>query len=226
MKKLVLGLLIFLFSSSQVLAGEFSLRPGSGQIREGTKFSVDIMIDSEEDEIILARTVLTYDPQLVKVIKAERNDSLFCTFPGDDQSVDNTNGVLMLTGFCQSGVGTPYKTAGDSDVFARIEFEALKQGNLVLEWEYSGSDEPFKSVMMKDGSPTLNILTSAPANGSYTIVDRITNPSPSIPETGYTVSIWMIVGGVVLVLLGFIYTRYFKQNPEERMKGKTVVVYE
>lgn len=225
MKKILIALLIFLLSSGQTWAGEFSLRPGSGQIKNGEKFTVDVLIDSEGDNIVLSRVVLTYDPKLVKVVKAEKNDSLFCTYPGNDQSVDNTNGVVMLTGFCQSGVGTPYKTGVQPDVFARIQFEALSEGTLVLDWEYSGSDESFKSVLMKDGSPTVNALTTKPSGGSYSIVRNLTT-KPSIPDTAARVSVWMIAGGILLVGIGIAHRIYAKQSIGKNLKGRTIVVYE
>jgi hypothetical protein len=227
MKKfgLFLGFLIIFFSSMVVsaAAAEFDLRPGSGQIRRGAKFTVDVLIDTAGEESTLARAVLTFDPDLVQVLKAEKNDSLYCDYPEDEQSVDNTNGVVMLTGFCQSGVDVLYETEDDADVFARIQFEAVSNGSLVLDWEYSGEDEPFKTVIVADGSPPQNVLDEKPIAGAYSILTNVdTTPTPN---TGYSVSVGIIVTGGLLLTLGVAYIRYRDLIAAPKIKGRTVVVY-
>ncbi len=118
---------------------------------------MDILIDSGGEELVEARAVITFDPSMLKVTEAKRNNSLFLTWPSDESTIDNENGVVMLTGFTQSGEGTLYSTDGDPDVFARLTFEILEEGETSLEWEYSGENESFKSVLMKDGSPPQNV---------------------------------------------------------------------
>jgi LPXTG-motif cell wall-anchored protein len=226
MKRLgmILGFILLFFGtmSASAAAAELSLRPGSGEIRRGANFTVDILIDTAGEASNLARAVLTFDPGLVQVLKAEKNESLYCDYPEDEQSVDNNNGVLMLTGFCQSGEDVLYVTEDEPDVFARIQFEAVSNGSLVLDWEYSGEDEPFKSVIAADGSPPQSVLEEKPIAGVYSIVSSITTPPPS---TGYTVSIGMIAAGLGLLSLGIVYVRFKDSLTAPKLKGRTVVVY-
>ncbi len=229
MKKFVTFILLlismFLLGVIETSAAQFTLKPGNGAIKKGENFTVDILIDSEGEDVILARSVLTFNPDLVRVVKAERNDSLFCDYPEDEQSVDNTNGVVMLTGFCQSGKAILYSTVSTPDVFERVEFEAISSGDLVLEFEYSGEDEPFKSAILTDGSPPSNQLTDAPISGKYTIVNTYVPPTGQTPDTGYSISLGMILGGVALLIVGFLYLKFKESIFEPKLKGRTVVVY-
>jgi hypothetical protein len=161
------------------------------------------------------------------VTKAERNDSLFCSWPEDQQTIDNAEGVVMATGFCQSG--TLYKTTGESDVFVRLTFEALKEGNLVLDWEYSGQDEAFKSVIMKNGSPTINILDSAPAKGTYILSITDPNAKPVVPETGIFSSDKIVIVSLLgLGILSFAFGFNLILDPKRKYfnDAQTIVVYD
>lgn len=169
---LLLSLLLTLgYGVGDVNAATFTLNPDAGTLVNGETFIIDILIDSEGDEIIQATAVLTFDPSLVQIVKAERNSSLFATYPDGNQSTDNENGVLMLTGFSQSGAAAPYKTTGEPDVFARVTFTAINEGELRVEWEYTGFDDPFKTIMLSDGSPPQNTMDGEPAAGRYAIQD-------------------------------------------------------
>lgn len=214
---------------AQSSSAEFILYPKSGWIKPNTEFTVDVLINTNGEEVTLARSVVTFDPQLIKVTKAERNDSLFCTWPADEQTIDNTEGVVMATGFCQSGSGTLYKTTGDSDVFVRLTFEALKEGNLVLDWEYSGQDQPFKSVIMKNGSPTTNILNSAPSKGTYILSIKDPNAKPPVPETGIFSSDKVIIVSILgLGILSFAFGFNLILDPKRKYfnDAQTIVVYD
>lgn len=206
--------------------GEFTLYPSGGKAYDnGEGFTVDILIDSGEESLVEARSVITFDPELVKVTDAKRNNSLFLTWPSDESTIDNENGVVMLTGFTQSGTGDPYLTEGDPDVFARLSFEILKEGELTLDWEFSGTDESFKSVMMTDGSPTQNVLETKPASATYTLIigESTTPTGTDTPTTGIEFKISEILVGTVLVILG-MYLMIAKPAPTKRTG--TVVIYE
>ena len=74
----------------------------------------------------------------------------------------------MLTGFTQSGSSELYNSNGDADVMARLEFEVnLKVKEVLLSFEYSGEDELFSTVLVKDGSPPQNVLLSKPTSANY-----------------------------------------------------------
>lgn len=178
----------------------FSFYPGEGDAYDsGDGFTVDILIDSGGEELVEARAVITFDPSMLKVTEAKRNNSLFLTWPSDESTIDNENGVIMLTGFTQSGEGTLYSTDGDPDVFARLTFEILEEGETSLEWEYSGKNESFKSVLMKDGSPPQNVLNSKPDSATFNL---ITGESVTAPDTGLDPESTQILAGAGLALLG------------------------
>ena len=212
---------VFVYASG----GEFTLYPSGGKAYDyGDGFTVDILIDSGGESLVEARSVITFDPELVEVTEAKRNNSLFLTWPADESTIDNENGVVMLTGFTQSGTGDPYLTEGDADVFARLTFKILKEGELTLDWEFSGTDESFKSVMMTDGSPTQNVLETKPDSATYTlIIGESTDTETNTPSTGLEFNISEALIGTALIILG-AYLMIAKPAPAKRTG--TVVVYE
>ena len=225
----ILIVLILLITSPVLVSassGKFTLYPSGGKAYDsGEGFTVDILIDSGGESLVEARSVITFDPELVEVTEAKRNNSLFLTWPADESTIDNENGVVMLTGFTQSGTGDPYITEGDPDVFARLIFKVLKEGDLTLDWEYSGTNESFKSIMMKDGSPTQNILVSKPDSATYTLVLGSSGSSSGTdtPSTGLEFKVSEVIVGSVLVFLG-MYLMIAK--PALTKRTGTVVVYE
>ena len=190
---------------------------------------VDVLVDTKGQEVVLVRASLSFDPELVEIKNVERNEDLFCDWPANEQVMNNEQGIVVVTGFCQSGGIEPlYATVGEADVFARLEFVALNDGDLRLEWEYSGFDEPMKSVIMIDGSPPQNILSFDEEELFYDYI--ITDlEEPKMPDTNIpaleNISSTFILGSSVF-LLAFLANvlldpkrRYFK-------KSRTVVVYD
>ncbi len=200
----------------------FSFFPKGGTVmnkKEG--FVVDILIDTAGQEIVSAKFTVTFDPQALQLKKAERNNSLFSQFPVDESTIDNGNGVVMLSGFTQSGAGTLYSTGEKPDVLARLTFEVLQEGEIVLDWEY-GEEATFDTVMYKDGSPPQNILIGKPDSATFTIGDVIIDPS--VPSTGLSIDKYILVTGIVLTLFGAFMV--FTQPGGFRRKTGTVVIYD
>jgi len=228
-----------ILSASTIDAADstFTLNPSSGYVKVGDEFTVDIMINATEGDILLARASLKFDPDFVQVVKAERNENIFCTWPSDEQTVDNEDGKIILTGFCQSGNDTLYQTVGSADVFGRITFEVLKAGDVKIDWEYTGADVEGKSAIVKDGSPSQNVLDSKPesanfvaAQGNGTGTTTPTTPVKTYPRTGifntesivagigvFLGSIMIFAGGAILVSLN---------RKMIKKKYKTLVTYE
>mgnify|MGYP001043211719 CR=1 FL=1 len=210
-----------LFFSSAIMASSpsFSPYPVSGIIKNRESgFTVDILIDSGEYELNKARMVLNFDPRLIQLTKASRNNSLFAQWPADESTLDNTNGVVMLTGFTQSGSGDMYKTSGDPDVFARLEFEVITEEDtqIVLEWEFTGGDDLFQTVLLTDGSPPYNVLTTRPQNAEFRfgVLSQTAIESKHIP---------FILGGFLMLTAGIVIT---SKPGTVRKKFGTVVLYE
>ena len=215
-------LLSSLFLAQRVLASSptFSFYPNRGIIKNVEDgFTVDVLIDSGTGSLSKARMAFNFDPRQLQIKKASRNNSLFDQWPDDESTLDNENGVVMLTGFTQSGAGDLYKTSGDPDVLARVEFEVLEDDlntEIPLEWEYTGSDDLFQTVLLADGSPPQNILNTRPSDAVFSIgeLTQTAIDSKYIP---------FIVGGILILLAGVIIT----SKPElTRKKYGTVIVYD
>lgn len=185
-------------------------------------FIVDILINTAGEEIALAKFTVLFDPEFLQLKKAERNNTLFDEFPQDETSTDNENGVILLTGFTQSGEGTLYKTGEKSDIFARLTFDVLKEGETELDWEYVGTGTTFDTVILKDGSPPINILTSKPESATFTVGDVIVDPN--IPTTSIPVDKYVLVTGIILVLFGGVLVLTRPRSVKKR-KG-TVLLYD
>lgn len=225
-KKLVIYFLILgigIFTPSAVLAApSFSIYPSGGTIKDISKtFTMDVLIDSDSESITKARVAISFDPKVVKVVKASKNNTLFDQWPEDESTIDNSKGMVMLTGFTQSGTSKSlYVTDGDPDVMARIEFEVItkEKGDIVFNFEYSGTDEIFKSVIMKDGSPPQNVLSSRPNSATFTLSGY------RAPSTAIEPSHIGAIVGVLLIGIG-IFVRSTSSSMFRKKKG-TVVLYE
>ena len=219
-----LSLIILVASplSNYAASPSFSFYPIKGTVRDVSKgFTVDILIDSAGERITKARFAVKFDPTQVQILKANRNNTLFDQWPEDESTIDNKRGMVMLTGFTQSG-GTKslYITEGEPDVMARLEFEVIteEKEEIVLSFEYSGSDDLFKSVIMTDGSPPQNVLSSQPESAKFSLGEFVS------PSTAIEPSHIGIVIGLVLIAVG-IFISNTKVTLFRKRKG-TVVLYE
>lgn len=219
---LILGvylLPLLLVSGVKASNPSLSFYPTNGVIKSvDDGFTVDILIDSGEYDLTKARMVFNFDPEIIQISKASRNNSLFDQWPSDESTLDNTNGVVMLTGFTQSGSNDLYSTTGDSDVLARLEFDIVDnlEQDILLEWEFTGSDDLFKSVLMADGSPPTNVLTVRPANATFTY-GQLTQTAIEQKHLPF------IIGGLLILGAGVVIT---SKPSSTRKKFGTVVVYD
>ena len=221
----LLLLLIFPFFGAFSYASEpmMSFYPKGGVVlNKDNGFIVDILINTAGEEIALAKFTVLFDPEFLQLRKAERNNTLFDQFPQDEASTDNENGVILLTGFTQSGAGPLYRTGQKSDIFARLTFDVLQEGETVLDWEYVGTGSTFDTVMLKDGSPPQNILRSKPDSATFTVGDAIIDPN--IPVTFVSIDRYILITGIVLVLFGAILV-LTKPKSVKKKKG-TVLIYD
>lgn len=215
----------FLLFGSKVKAIEptFSFYPKGGIIVDKTKgFSVDVLIDTGNQAISSAKFTILFDPTVLKLTNVEKNSSLFVQWPEDEMSVDNDNGVILLTGFTQSGTGDPYMTSGDSDIMARLTFKVLQDKVTYLDWEYDTSNGVFDTYMMKDGSPPVNVLLNKPVNATFQIGDIVVKPGDV--KTGIFDAKYLVAAGVVLFLFGGFMV--FTRPSLYRKRRGTVVVYD
>lgn len=227
-KKIGLLLILLLFTISSPLlrekayASDASLffYPSSGiveDVEEG--FTVDVLIDSGGVEISKARVVVKYDPQVIILKEAGRNNSLFAQFPDDQSSTDNVEGIVMLTGITEIEDGVPfYTTVGEPDVFIRLKFEIIDTSveKIVLDMNYSGEDELFESIIITAHEPNSNILLSKPSSAIFHL------KSDDIPETAINISSTGIIVGLVLILAG-AFVRRSNDNIFVKRRGTVVI---
>jgi hypothetical protein len=217
----------FTFFASKVQAAEpfLSFYPTSGIIKDVDEgFTVDVLLDSQGRELAKVTAAFHFDPDQIQIRQASRNNSLFEQWPDDESALDNENGVVMLTGFTQSGSGQPYSTSGEPDVFARVEFDVItedKNEQILLQWEFGDNDPLFETALIVDGSPPQNILDSVEfENQPQDAVFRFGELSQTAIDKRH---IPFIVGGILILIAGIIIT----SRPEfTRKKYGTVVVYD
>lgn len=219
----VFVLTLFFVLPQEAFASEptFSFYPNKGIVKDVSDgFTIDVLIDSGDVDITKARFVVKFDPKVIQIKKANRNNVLFEQWPDDESTIDNKNGIVMLTGFTQSGSADLYNSDGEPDVMARLEFEIVSKTTkeIVLSFQYTGSDELFSSVIMEEGSPPQNILSSRPDSAKLTYGGYV-SPSTAIEPTHIGIAV-----GIILIGIGVFLTS--SKSPTLRKKKGTVVLYE
>ena len=211
---------LLLVTEINAASPSLSFYPSSGIVKSSEEgFTVDVLIDSGDKKLAKARMVFNFDPSQLQIRTASRNNSLFEQWPNDESTLDNTNGVVMLTGFTQSGSGTLYQSSGEAELLARIEFDVLEEeedAQILLQWEYSGSDDLFQSVLLADGSPPQNVLDTRPEDAAFRFGELT---QTAIDPRHLT----FVIGGILILLAGVL----ISSKPEfTRKKYGTVVVYD
>ncbi len=224
--------LSFLFPATKILASDpsFSLYPANGMVIDASKgFSVDVRIDTDGEKSNSARFTILFDPRYLQLTKVEKNSDLYEQWPEDESSVDNENGVVMLTGFTQSDQEEDtYVTNGEHDVIARLTFKVLQEGIATIDWEYDTNNGVFDTYIMRDGSPPENMLMNKPSSGTYKIgagsgTEGEDPLDPSNVNTGIEFD-WKygVITGVVLLLFGGF--MLFTRQDMYRRKGTVVII--
>lgn len=223
-EEIFVALLILSLSSISIYAAQpsFSFYPSSGivkNIQEG--FTVDVLIDSGGFEIGKARGVIKFDPEIVQLRTAMRNNSLFEEWLTDESSTDNTKGIVILTGYTsEDGITSLYKTDGDPDVFARLKFDIVTtktNEDVELTFGYNETDELLNSIIMTSGTSGTDVLDSQPSSAVFSL-----SSEEIIPETAIDMNVVGIVMGVILMLVGG-FIRGSKINPFDKRRGTVVL---
>jgi len=224
MKKKGLIFLLFLLltlSIPKVYAADanFSFYPSSGIVEDVNEgFTVDILIDSGGYELSKARATIKFDPSIVRLSKAMRNSTLFEEWPLDQSTTDNISGLVMLTGITSTDGGVAYySTTSSPDVFARLQFEIIDESkDILLNFEYSGEDELFKSVLISAGKDTQNVLLSQPESATFEIEEDV------VPSTAIDMNILGVGIGILLILVGG-FVRGSSVNLSKQKRGTVVL---
>jgi hypothetical protein len=218
---LLFVLILLPFTKVKAASPTFSFYPNGGivaDLEEG--FTVDVLIDSAGMDISKASMTISFDPSVLQLRKAMRNETLFDQWPDDESSTNNKDGLVMLTGYTASDSGFGYYSATSSDVFARLEFDVIDKEakEITLSSEYSGSVSLFQSYILGSGSIESNLLSSQPASVTFSLDED------TIPETAIDMNVLGVVLGILLILVG-AYVRGSGRITLKKKKG-TIVLYE
>lgn len=220
-------IVILLVSNTDTFAATLSFYPSGGAILDtNEQFTVDVLINSEGAKLTKAKFTVLFDPTYLQLTKAEKNNSLFSQWLEDESSIDNDNGVAMLTGFTQSGSGTLYTTSGEADVLARLTFKIVKEGKTELDWQYETVNGVFETVLLEDKSPSdaANVLTAKPSSILILLgEDAIRDYYGTVPTTGISTDKYVFFTGIVLVLFG-VFMIFTRPNMMRRKRGTVVTL--
>jgi len=207
----------------------FSLYPRSGYALLGKNFSVDMTLDTGGQDLSLARAVIRFNPDEIRVVKAEHGD-IFCQYPEDDYTVDNTLGWIKLTGFCLDPL---YNSEGSSGLFGRITFVPLVEGSVKLTWVTDYTDSEWNTGLMNDGSPPQEVTigtSNVSSSGVYTVVSHINEGGSdgSLPGVGIFDNKVILMGllciGASLLVMGMHWLWIAMRKRKSSHEGRTVVL--
>lgn len=205
----------------------FNLYPSTGYALLGKEFATDIMLDTGSEDLTMARAVFRFNPAKVRVTKAEHGD-LFCQYPEDEYTVDNSLGWVKLTGFC---LDPYYNSLGTEGLFGRITFVPLVEGETTFKFVQSYEDDEWESTMKDAGSPPLAVTGIAFSGGTYTVVSSIDGAQPvdgTLPGVGIFDDTRIVIGMAFVGAAGAILLgSYLFGSVRRRRKAsgeRTVVV--
>lgn len=201
LKKLAICIpfLSFFFFATPVLAVSptFTLYPDGGYAILNREFSVDILLNTAGRDTTNARAVLSFDPDRLEVTKVAFG-GLYCQYPEDEYSADNTNGEVILTGFC---LDPYYNSDSTSGLFGRVTFRPLLEGTATINFEYSTTGGDDVSAIKDTGSPPINILASRPDGVSYSVVTQVPGGSQAqLPGAGIFDNKALVLGFSLIIV--------------------------
>ncbi len=221
--------LFYLALPTSAEAVSFTLYPERGYALLNKPFSVDILLDTEGEDLIEARAVFQFDPSRVQVTKAEYGD-LFCQYPEEEYAVDNDAGWIKLSGYCNDPY---YNSSGTPGLFGRFTFEPRMEGTVNFEFVETYDDLDWVSRALDTSSPPQEITGIEFTGGTYTLVSSVGNPDDGkapgtkLPGVGIFDDKKILFGvflfGLGLVIFGFDRVRR-SCKPPRVAKERTIVV--
>jgi hypothetical protein len=173
-------------------------------VNVGDTIPMKIVVNTGGAEVVKIKTVLKYNPSLLKLDtnSINANGNMQCNWPDDQNVNDQQNGVLMFTADCST---SPYKSSGTADdglgdYFITFDFKALSAGTASVDWLYSGTDDGQSTVLMENQSPPQNILLSAPDSATIVIGGGSnTNPNTGLfDQSPYLIAGFLGIGGIIV----------------------------
>lgn len=201
-----------------------TLDPKNQTVTRGNDVAVKVMLSaSAAKKVSYAKVLFKFDQNLL-TIKDVSSSNMFCKHPTDVSSyaADNTQGVLMVTGFSDGTADCPNPELTITPaLFVTVTFTAKANGVSNLQFVYTGTNDQQSSSVMDTNSPTQFILNS-PENGSITVNNPVV-PTTTIPSTPENLGIESDIMAALAVLgaigAGVI---IFRRKPSTK-SGRVVV---
>jgi len=158
----------------------FYFVPESGQADENESFNVDLMINTEGQNVVAASSYIQYDPQKIVVQNIDTTGSILGYEV--ENSIDGQNGLIKITrGQPGDGVSNDADDGytGQEGKIATLSIKALGEGAARLNFLMRPVDAPNISRLIVDDGSGTDIL-SAVNHASFTIVktpEQITLPT-------------------------------------------------
>jgi parallel beta-helix repeat protein len=169
---------------------ELFLSPATKTVNVGDSFSVDVLVNTGGQNVVVVGAYLNYDPTKLEVIGIDNSNSVF-TMP-IEKTADPTTGMIKLA----FGKPTPGVNTASGNV-ATINFKAIAQASAAYVSFVTDSDMLYTCVLIDDGKGT-DILGSV-KNGDYFIGGGA--QPPTVTSTG-TISVSSSPSGAGITLDG------------------------
>ncbi len=157
---------------------ELFLSPATKTVNVGDTFSVDVLVNTDGQNVVVVGAYLNYDPTKLEVIGIDNSNSVFTMTV--KKTADPTTGMIKLA----LGKPTPGVNTASGNV-ATINFKAIAQASPTYVSFVTDSDQLDTCVLLDDGKGT-DILGSV-KNGDYFIGGGGAQP-PTVTSTG-TISV-------------------------------------
>jgi hypothetical protein len=210
----VFSLLLFVYATN-IDAASLQVSPATGNFTLNQEFDVNIILDTENEQITGTDVTLKYDPLKLEVVSLTPG-TIFGNYPIKSAS----SGVITFTGIITTGSQTGYSGIG---TFGTVKLKVIQTGTTTLDFDFTkGAVADSNVVSTTSGQDLLSsvanasfILTPASIGATTTtsepaVSDEIT---PVVTgddlETG-SYNTGLVVFGFILVVSSLVYI--FKQD--------------
>ncbi len=184
-------------------AANFSLDPDSDGVPLNTPFTVNLNIDTQDEETSAVDVVIDFDPNKIEVSALDFSDPKL--FPINTKIIDNTNGKLRLTSTQESPVGS--FSGIDTLAVLTLKGEAIGDASLVFN---CGAGKTNDTNIFKHNTSSDIAECGTMGNGTYTIsVDGgivttvVPTVRPTLPQSGNLGPTGaLVIGGGLLLGIG------------------------
>ncbi len=153
---LLLVLAMFIVHTSLTYAGKLYFEPETIAVAQNQSFSVDIMIDTEGANVGGSTASIQYDTDYLRLEEIEKSvindsdyycyDRVFTDYPYP--RIDSQNGTVIITGLVSS-INNLYIGSG---VFCKISFQAVKEGNTTVDFNFTPGDTTDSNIAVTYGN--------------------------------------------------------------------------